>query len=201
MDVIEAIRKRRSIRSYKAEPIPGEVLDRLLEAIRLAPSGGNRQPYRFIVVRDAEMKARIAAACRWHPGRPKGQDFITEAPIVIVACGSEGEAISRFYRDGDVYLAMGRDVPAGIDRGPASHHNLMDMDIAIALDHLTLAAAAEGLGTCWVAALDEREMKSLLSVPEDMRVLAVMPLGYTDSWPAPRPRKPLNEIICYEKYS
>jgi len=77
----------------------------------------------------------------------------------------------------------------------------MEIDLAIALDHLTLVAAAEGLGTCWIAALDEREIKKILSIPEDKRVLVVMPIGYTDSWPEPRPRKTLEKIICYEKYS
>ena len=77
----------------------------------------------------------------------------------------------------------------------------MDIDLAIAMDHLTLTAAEEGLGTCWIAVLDEREIKKLLSVPEDIRVLVVMPVGYTDSWPEPRPRKTLEEIVCYGKYS
>jgi len=77
----------------------------------------------------------------------------------------------------------------------------MDIDLAIAMDHLTLVAAEEGLGTCWIAAIDEREIKKLLSVPEDMRVLVVMPVGFTDSWPEPRPRKALEEIVCYDTHS
>ena len=201
MDVFNAIEKRRSIRSYKPDGIPENVLDRLLNAIRLAPSGGNRQPYKFIVVKDSGTKGKIAAACRWNPGRPDGQEFIAEAPVVIVACGSEKNAVARYYKDEKVYLAFGRDVPAEIDRSPGGYHSLMDIDLAIAMDHLTLVAAEEGLGTCWIAALDEQEIKKLLSVPEDMRVLVVMPVGYTASWPEPRPRKALEEIICYERYS
>jgi nitroreductase len=201
VDVFDAIKKRRSIRSYRSDSIPDEVLDKLLKALRLAPSGGNLQPYKFIVVRDKETKATLAVACNWNPGRPKGQDFIAEAPVVIVACSSKEKALSRYYKDGKVFLAIERDIPAEADRSTAGYLNLVDIDLAIAMDHLALAAVEEGLGTCWIAALDEQEVKKVVSVPEDMRVQVVMPLGYTDSWPEPRPRKPLEELICYDRYS
>ena len=77
----------------------------------------------------------------------------------------------------------------------------LPVDCALLASYFMLSAAARGLGTCWIAALDEREIKKILSVPDDKRVLVVMPVGYTDSWPEPRPRKPLEKIICYEKYS
>ena len=202
MSVFDAIEKRRSVRNYKPDSIPKDVLDRLLNAIRLAPSGGNQQSYKFIVVQEKEIRAKLAAACRWTPGAPKGHTFIAEAPLAIVACSSEKGAISRFYREeGQATLAPGRDVPAEIDRSAAGYLNLAEIDAAIAIDHLILAATEEGLGTCWVAALDELAVKKLLSVPEDMRVLVVVPIGYTDSWPEPRPRKPVEEIFCHEKYS
>ena len=200
MDVFEAIKKRRSIRSYQSDGIPDEVLDRLLNALRLAPSGGNLQPYKFIVVRDTETRAKLAAACNWSPGRPRGQDFIAQAPLVIVACSSKEKALSRYYKDGKAFLAIERDLPAEADRTPAGYLNLVDIDLAIAMDHLTLAAVAEGLGTCWVAALDEQAVKKVVSVPEDMRVQVVMPVGYTDSWPESRPRKRLEDLVCYERY-
>ncbi|HEY33420.1 MAG TPA: nitroreductase [Dehalococcoidia bacterium] len=200
MDVFSAIKERRSIRSYKPDKIPKETMNKLLEAMRLAPSGGNRQPYRFIIVQDNDMKEKLAAACRWFPGRPQGQAFIAEAPVVIVACGSEGSAVVRYYREEGVSLTIGRNVPEEIDKSSTDFQSCMDIDLAIALDHLTLVAAEEGLGTCWIAALDEREIKRLLAVPDDRRVLVVMPIGYTDSWPEPRPRKPLERIICYDKY-
>ncbi|MFC1916685.1 nitroreductase family protein [Chloroflexota bacterium] len=197
--VLDAIEKRRSIRNYKPDRIPDEILDKLLNAMRLAPSGGNRQPYKFIIVQDNETKAQLAAAC--HPGQPKGKEFIAEAPIVIVACGAEKNAMTRYYKDGQVFLAIGYDVPVEIDKSQVEYQNLMEIDLAIAMDHLTLAAAEEGLGTCWVAGIDEREIKKLLLVPEDRRVLVVMPVGYTTSWPEPRPRKELQKIICHDKYS
>jgi nitroreductase len=201
VNVYDAIKKRRSIRSYKPDRIPDGIMEKLLEAMRLAPSGGNRQPYRFIIVQDQDTKEKLAAACRWYPGRPQVQGFIAEAPVVIVACGSVNNAVVRYYTDEGVTLKTGWDVPAEVDRNQADYQSVMEIDLAIALDHLTLVAAAEGLGTCWIAALDEREIKKILSIPEDKRVPVVMPVGYTDSWPEPRPRKPLEKIICHEKYS
>ncbi|MBL7165831.1 MAG: nitroreductase family protein [Dehalococcoidales bacterium] len=200
MEVLDVIRKRRSIREYRPDRIPEDVLDRLLEALRLAPTGGNRQPFKFIVVQDKETRGKVAAACRWVPGRPDGHGFIAEAPVVIVACGSEKDAVTRFYKDGHPSLIMGV-APDAIDKEPHDYNNLMAVDLAIALDHLTLVATEEGLGTCWIAALDERELKNILSVPDDMRVLFVMPIGYAISWPEPRPRKALKEIICRDSYS
>ena len=200
MDVLEAIRKRRSIRDYKHDAIPEDVLGRLLEALRLAPTGGNRQPFKFIVVRDAPTREKVAAACRWLPGMPNGQAFVADAPVVIVACGSEKDAVTRFHKDGAPSLTMGV-APDEIDKDPVEYNNLMAVDMAIALDHLTLVATEEGLGTCWIAALDEPELKRILAVPDEMRLLFVMPVGYAVSWPEPRPRKALEDIICRDRYS
>ena len=200
MDVLEAIGKRRSIRDYKHDAIPEDVLGRLLEALRLAPTGGNRQPFKFIVVRDAPTREKVAAACRWLPGMPNGQAFVADAPVVIVACGSEKDAVTRFHKDGAPSLTMGV-APDEIDKDPVEYNNLMAVDMAIALDHLTLVATEEGLGTCWIAALDEPELKRILAVPDEMRLLFVMPVGYAVSWPEPRPRKALEDIICRDRYS
>lgn len=199
MQVLDAIRRRRSIRDYKPDPIPQAVLDKLLEALRLAPSAGNRQPYKFIIVQDEETRKKLAAACRWSPGRPNGQEFIAGAPLIVIACGSERKAITRYYKDGKVSLTIGS-APEEIDKDPIQYENTMSMDLAIALDHLTLVAADEGLGTCWVGGLDELEVKRLLSIPDDMRVPIVMPVGYPVSWPEARPRKPLERLIRHDKY-
>lgn len=200
MEIIEAIRTRRSVRNFTDKPIPDDVLARLLEALRLAPTGGNMQPFKFIVVKDKEIKAKLAAACHWK-GMPNGHPFIDEASVVIVACGSSDAAISRFHQDGDVALMPGQWVPADSERRTDEHLNCMMLDLAIATDHLVLQATAEGLGTCWVAALHEGEVKELLGVPEDMRVLFVVPVGYTDDWPEARSRKPLEEIVSYDKFA
>jgi len=194
MDVMDAIQKRRSVRKYKPDEIPEDALDKLLNAMRLAPSGKNRQPWKFIVVRDKATKAKLAEACN-------GQKWIAEAPVVIVACGSEKEAAVRYYRDDQAIIGVGWDIEEEMENGSIEYESCVPIDLAIALDHLTLAAVEEGLGTCWIAALNEYQVKELLSVPDDMRAALVMPIGYPVSWPDARPRKPIEEIVCYERYS
>ncbi len=200
MNVMDAIRKRKSTRSFKPDPIPEKVLEKLLEALRLSPSGGNLQPRRFILVRDKAMKAKLADACKWH-GRATGQEHVAQAPVVIVACGSEKEAIGRYRKDGELFLGNGRAIAEEMKKGVVEYESCVLMDVAIALDHLTLAAVEEGLGTVWVGGFDEREIKRLLSVPDDWRIPIVMPLGYPVSWPDAKPRKLLQELVCYDKYS
>ena len=164
MEVREAIVKRRSHRKYQQRPIPEEVLSSLLDAVRLAPSGGNRQPWRFIVVTDAELRQQLVAACH-------NQQFIAEAPVVIIACA----------------------VPGTSERGAC-------VNLSIALDHLTLAAVEAGLGTCWIGAFSEPDVRSLLQIPEDVRVVMVMPVGYPADDPAPRPRKNKEEVFCFNSW-
>ena len=173
LDFYEVIRTRRSIRSYKPDPIPKEVLTRVLDAARIAPSGSNRQPWKFIVVKDEELKRRIAKACH-------NQMFIAEAPVVIVACG-----YNIHYNRGE-YM------------GDFS----MLVDVSIAFTHLILAARAEGLGTCWIGSFNNEEIKRILSIPEEVNVVAITPLGYPkdEEFREPGPRKPLSEIMSVDKF-
>jgi nitroreductase len=203
MDALEAIQKRRSIRHYKPDDIPEDVLERLLNAMRLAPSGKNCQPWKFIVVRDKAIKSKVAAACNWRraDGSLVSQAWVDEAPVIIVACGFEQQAAVRYYKQGQVITANWAALEAELAQGPIEYESALDVDLAIALDHLSLAAAAEGLGTCWIGGLDEPQMREILSVPEDVRAPVAMVVGYPVSWPQPRPRKSLDEIICYDQYS
>jgi len=171
MSVLEIIRRRRSIRKYREDPFPEEVLFRVLEAARLAPSGKNLQPWKFIIVRDKLLKEKLAEASI-------GQYFIAKAPVVIVACGFPEECYSR----------MGR------------YMKSWPVDVAIALEHLILQAEEENLGTCWIGAFEETEVKSILGIPEEVKVLALTPLGYPAAKSSSRRRKSLEEIISYERY-
>ena len=171
MSVLEVIRKRRSTRKYKPESIPDDVLRRVMEAARLAPSGKNLQPWHFIVVKDQDMKERLAVASAH-------QSFIADAPVIIVACAFPENS----------YAKMGR------------YMKSWPVDVAVAVDHLMLQAEEEGLGTCWIGSFHEDEVKSLLEVPEDVRVLALTPLGYADETPRDRGRKNLEEIVSWEKF-
>ena len=168
MDFYEVIRTRRSIRSFRPDPIPDEVLRRVLDAARIAPSGSNRQPWKFILVRDEGLKGELVPLAG-------GQKFIAEAPIVVVACGID----IRHNRGG--YM------------GDMS----MLVDVAIAFDHLTLAARAEGLGTCWIGSFDNNGIKDLMRIPLEANVVALTPLGYPrGGFSEPGPRKNLGEIMC-----
>jgi nitroreductase len=171
MSVLDIIRKRRSVRKYKGDPVPEDVLARVLEAARLAPSAKNFQPWKFIVVRDRAMKRKLAKASF-------EQYFMSDAGIVVAACGFPEKAYPR----------QGR------------YMNSWPIDVAIAFEHLILQAAEEGLGTCWIGAFDEAEVRGVLGVSEEARVLAMTPLGWPDESPRERGRKPLEEIVSYEKF-
>jgi nitroreductase len=166
MSILDTIKERRSVRRYKPDPIPEEVVQRVLDAARLAPSGKNLQPWKFIVVRDESLKQRLVKAC-------VGQAFIAEAPIVIVACAFPDNCYSR----------MG------------NYMKSWPVDVAIAVEHMMLQAKEEGLGTCWIGAFEEKEVKTLLNVPEEVRVLALTPLGLPAEKPVSRGRKKLEQIV------
>jgi nitroreductase len=171
MDLMEAIKTRRSIRKYKSTPVPESLLKDVLNAARLAPSADNSQPWKFVVVRDEQTKLRLANASN-------GQKFMAQAPVIIVACGIPDEA----------FPTVG---------GYMSSHVL---DVSIAVDHLTLAAHSVGLGTCWIAAFKEDKVREALGIPEDVRVVALTPLGYPDEVPERSTRKNLEELVVYDRY-
>ncbi len=177
MDVFEAIQTRRSVRSYSPRSIPDCTLIPLRDALRLAPSACNLQPWRFIFVTDQKLRAELGQAAHQ-------QTFIAQAPLIVVACGFPDRA----------YKGMG-------GRG-----NSVDVDVAIALDHLTLAAVAEGLGTCWIGAFDERAVKRLLEIPQEAKVVALTPLGFPASSGLIRPvtkdeRKTEGEVFSVNRFA
>lgn len=171
MSVLEVIRNRRSTRKYKSDPVSEEAFMKVMEAARLAPSGKNFQPWHFVIVKDKALKEKLAVAS-------SHQFFIAEAPIIIVACAFPENSYAR----------MGR------------YMKSWSVDVAVAIDHLMLQAEEEGLGTCWIGSFEEDKVKSLLEVPENVRVLALIPLGYQDEKPQDRGRKTLEEIVSYEKF-
>ena len=203
MNVHEAIATRRSVRRYRPDSIPDEVLDRLLNALRLAPSGSNRQPWRFVLVRDRAILKSFAEACTFV--RPNGelrpQAWIADAPLVVAACGSERLAAVRYLRDGVLTVTDGADPDLLHKGGQVDPESIVEIDLAIALDHLSLAAMEEGLGTCWIGGMNERLAKLALGVPDDWRLPIAMVVGYPVEWPEGRARKPLAEIIRYDRFS
>jgi len=169
MDIYQAIRTRKSVRSYREQPVEQEKLDRILEAARLAPSASNRQEWRFVVVREPEKRELLAAAAR--------QPFVGEAPVLMVCCA---ETDHHRMRCG---------------------HECFLVDVSIAIDHATLAAVAEGLGTCWIGAFDAGEVRRILSIPSGIEVVGLLPLGYpADPAPVQKSRRPVSDIVRYDSW-
>jgi nitroreductase len=171
VDVYEAIRTRKSVRSYQNRPVEPEKLRRVMEAARLAPSARNDQEWRFVVVTDRAKRERLA-------GEASGQGFIAEAPVVIAACAETDH----------------RTMPCGQKAYP--------IDVAIAIDHLTLAAVAEGLGTCWIGAFDPEVVRRILGIPPSVAVVELLPLGYPrEPRPVPKSRLPYDTIVRMERWA
>jgi len=174
LEVYDAVKARRSIRKYKTSAIEEDKLMRLLNAARLSPSAGNRQPWKFIVVTDSEIKRRLADVCRWKMWR---MSQVEKAPLVIVGCGIPKESIRV----------------GSLEKGYV-------VDVTIALQSIVLTATSLGLGTCWIGAFDEKKVRELLGIPEDIKVVALLTVGYPDETPKPKSRKSLDKIICYDHY-
>ena len=169
MELYQAIEKRYSVRSYQDKPVEEDKLRRVLNAARLAPSGSNRQPWKFVVVRDAGIRRNLAAACN-------NQSFIAQAPVVVVGVGLQPDRVMSCAVPGD------------------------PVDVAIALEHVALAATAEGLGTCWIGAFDQDKVRAVLGVPKTAKVIEVMPLGYPADSARVKDRKDLDQIVCYDRF-
>ena len=195
----EAIENRRSIRRFKTDPIPEEYITELLMAARLAPSGCNAQPWRFKIVRDEELKSRLAHAAY-------DQSFIAKAPVILVCC-----ADTRGYLDGTVsgIQDLGR-IEAVEERivriitdrtGQMKSYTvdqigpLLAINVGIAIEHIILRALDFGLGTCWVRLLDGEMIRNMFGWTENIFVVALLPLGFPDEFPEPRKRLPLEALL------
>jgi len=184
MDTLEAIRTRRSVRKFSDRPVEPEKLQAVLEAVQIAPSWANMQCWRFIVVEDPEVKAKISElsyveayfAPRGYTSNP-ARKALAEAPVVIVACG----------------------VPT--DSGDLRGQQYYLTDVGIATENLMLAAHAMGLGTVFVGVFDEGDLGYLLNIPPEVRIVGLFPLGYPQEEPkGGPPRKQLDEIVFYGKW-
>ena len=166
MEFMDVVKKRKSIRRYKPDKVPTPDVEYILEAARLAPSWGNRQCWRYIVVTDEATRKKITMT-----------DWAAKAPIVIVACG---DPLKAGNKDGKPYYML---------------------DVGISMEHLILAAAEKGLGTCWLGGqFDEKAVRDALGVPESHRVVALTPLGYPDEFTHATDRKPMSEVVTWEKW-
>jgi len=167
MEVFETMRGRRSIRSFKSTPVNEKDLEKILDAGISAPSAGNGQPWEFIIVRDVEIKQKLATAAH-------NQKSLNEAPVVIVVCADVKRTSTRYKERGrDLYCIQ---------------------DTAAATQNIHLAAYALGYGTCWVGSFDEGAVAGVVKAPSGVRPLAMIPLGVPNEKPNPPSKLPLSDV-------
>ena len=171
MDVMDAILKRRSIRDYQDKPVEEQKLTRVLEAGRQAPSASNKQPWKFVVVKDPEIRKAVAGAAN-------NKTWMTTAPVILVGCATATE----------------RTMLCGQKPYP--------IDLSICMTTMSLAAMGEGLGTCWIGAFYEDQVKKVLGIPEEeVRVVELMTLGYPNQDPEAKPRMPMAEFAVVDRWA
>jgi nitroreductase len=168
---LELVRTRRSVRGYRPEPVPDDLLAQVLEAGRLAPTAANRQPIRIIVIHAAGREDEL--------GRIYRRDWFLQAPLILCVCTVPADAWRRSSFDGKSYA---------------------DVDAAIVMDHMVLAAASLGLGTCWVAHFDPAVAREVLGLPDEVEPVLFTPLGFPADQPRARERRPLAELVRYERW-
>ena len=207
LTVWEAIKMRRSIRRFAPKEIPDKIIEQMLEAARLAPSAINRQPWRFLVVKDKQLRKELRHICL-------EQRFIEEAPVVFVCFGDlERYSLEARRKIGsELVQAIGAEL-SGLFADPTYQDYFesqpvppreelltpMTADTFIAIEHIVLMATALGLGCCWVGGFTdaiESEINRLFHLPDTLVPVAVLPIGYpAQQVPPPRPRLSLNEIL------
>ena len=169
MEFTELIRNRESIRNYDpTRPVSRVILEKILEAGRLAPSAKNLQPWKFLLISSAPLLEKVKACYQ--------RDWIKDAPHILVLIGLKNEAWNRGY-DG---------------------YNSVETDVSIAMTHIILAAENEGVGSCWIAAYDPALLKEALNPGENQQIYAMTPLGYPKPGfqkTGVKKRKPLDEIV------
>jgi nitroreductase len=184
VDLEQVISTRRSTRDFLDKEIPADILDKIIEVGRLAPSFQNRQCWRYIICRDKTIINRLALESGW---LGKVNFFIKKAPVVIIACADPGN--SGRVNEMDYYL----------------------VDTAISFQQMMLAAWNYGVGSCWLAAFNENKVRSILGIPEKFKVVAMSPFGYPKEkktiytkavslFAGSHKRKALNTIACYDKW-
>ncbi len=161
----ELVRARYSVRAYQSTPVDQDALDRILEAVRLAPTAANRQAFRILVLPTAGREAELR--------RVYDREWFVGAPLVLAICAVEAEGWKRRV---DGWSAAG-------------------VDATIAMTHLVLAATEEGLGTCWIAAFDPVAAREVLALPDEVIPWALTPLGHPADTRPPKARRPLAELL------
>ncbi len=167
MDILKIIKERRSIRDFHRKQIPKDIIQKLIEALIWAPSAGNLQARKFYFVKNENIKKKIAVAAL-------NQNFIADAPLVVIGCTDS--RISFRYGERGIYLYS-------------------IQDVACSIMNMMLVAHANGLGSTWVGAFREDEVSKILKIPNNLRPVAIVPVGYPSKIPIPPPRVSKHEAV------
>jgi len=196
MELSDVIASRRSIRKFKQDDITADTVNQLLDAARLAPSGSNTQPARFIVVQSPAAKEAL--------GRCTPYKFIVKAAVIFVCCADLTANTTKDVRVGEL-LQEGAFEGVDVDvSGAMAASSVMDaeaikayltMNVAIAIEHIVLKAVDLGLGSCWVGKFDRGKVNDELALDENIFPVVLLPVGYPDQSPKARPRLPLDKYI------
>jgi nitroreductase len=173
MDLDEAIRKRHMVRKYRKERVSDSLVKKLLFNARQAPSAGFMQPAEWIVVESANQKGRLARAAL-------SQMFIADAPVVIVAVANTSRSAERYGRRGIEFYSL--------------------IDTAYGVENMLLTARSEGLGAAFVGAFDDSEVAKILDLPEDVRPIGIIAIGWSDEPPTRLQRLSFDDIVHKEKW-
>ena len=165
MSLVDVVSSRRSIRRYEKKEIPKNVLDKILEAGRQAPSAANRQPFHLIIITNQELRKELS--------RGLFNRFIQDSAVTVVGCANTNEILTAKWAV---------------------------VDTSIALQNMVIEAWALGIGSCWIGDFKEDNVKQLLEIPDKWKVVALVSLGYPAEQPQPRKKKPIEELVSYNKF-
>ena len=172
--MLTMIQSRKSIRKYSQKHIPENELKEILKTGFSAPSGGNMQPWRVVVVKDKVRKDQLATAAY-------GQSFIAEAPVLLVVCAVPYESAEKYKERGATLYAL--------------------QDTAALTQNILLASHALGYATCWIGAFNEDEVSKIIKVPVGMRPVSMIPIGIAAGVaPKARPRKSVSDVVIEEEF-
>lgn len=218
-EMLNVIQKWRSVRKYKPDPVPEDKITAVLEAARRAPSASNAQPWHFIVIRDPERRKSLK---KW----AFSQNMVVQAPVVVICCGDLDAFGQSKLRESVLELVdagaaqwtpeivdsviLKNPVLAPSIEGPQQVLMTVVEQLGYSISFLCLEAINQGLGACIIGGVAKgktpvmidlnRQVRELLGVPENIIPLMAVTLGYPDESPAPRPRKPVDKIVSWERY-
>ncbi|KXS43734.1 MULTISPECIES: nitroreductase family protein [unclassified Candidatus Frackibacter] len=175
MNILDVIKNRRSVRRYRDKSVSNELIEKIIDAARFAPSAHNDQPWKFIVTKDEEKLEQMSEDSKY-------AKFLSSAPAAIVVCADYKNSHQRegIYDYSIDYFCI--------------------QDTAAAIQNILLAAQGLGLGTCWIGDYDEEKLSNLFNIEDPYYPVGIISLGFTDKLPGTPKRKPLEEILCYEKF-